>query len=202
MKEKKPWNKKKKVIVGVIALFFIFGAFGSSGEKKKTEDSKEPESIAVAVNKETPNPEKSDMVNSDEKIWEIVLSSENDAKVLIEGCNVVGEGGGTTLELYNLAKKAKDNQSSYYSALNNLSNEYTKAYVKSAQDYTINAKIIAEKIMKYIDKNEMKYLSEASERITQTETYTINIVAERMSYLAKCGLTDEEIQSQLGTENQ
>lgn len=53
--------------------------------------------------------------------------------------------------------------------------------------------------MKYIDKNEMKYLSEAKESIELSTSYVISLLDARMKYLTDQGVSEDEMLKILGS---
>lgn len=157
-------------------------------DNESSKDSKTTKSTAAAI-------------EVDKKIYEIVLASEKSTNVLIEGMGIVGEGGGSLLELYDLAKQVKDNQFAAFSALSKLSNKDNADYIDAAQLFAINGQQVAEDVIKYIDKNEMKYLSRAKENMEATSNYVMAVVTARMEYLASQGLTNDEIIAILDTNS-
>lgn len=137
----------------------------------------------------------------DSQIYENVLNSEKTTQLLQEGIALVSDGSGNMLELYDLAKAAKETQTTLFSNLLSLSDNNTKSYVEVCQLYVGSGKTVAEKLMKYIDKQEMKYLSDAKEALESSETYTLKLILERTNYLSSQGLTDEEISAILAPES-
>lgn len=79
-------------------------------------------------------------------------------------------------------------------------NYYAKDYFEAVKSYIIASQIIAEFIKKYIDKNEMQFLSESKEYIASIETRVMQAVIARVQVLGFISLIDDEMFSIMDTE--
>lgn len=205
------WHKAAKIIVtSLFCLIIVFGIIDDSEEPISSQTASQQKSDKEINDKKTIKDDKKDddvvdkkaaAIETDKKIYEIVLAAEKTSNTLNEGMSLVGNGQGSLLDLYDLAKAAKENHFSYYSALSKLQNKKNKDYIEAAQLYVINSQNIAEDIMKYIDKNEMKYLSRAKENMQSVSNYVLALAGTRMEYLSNQGLTDDEIVTILDSES-
>lgn len=148
---------------------------------------------AAAASKAEAKKAKNTAVAIDGQISDILSKSEQSTQILQKACSAFSDGGGSTLDLYNIAKQAKDNQDSYFSALSDLRDKNNKEYISACQSYVVNSQGVADDLMKYLDKNELKYASEATDAIKLSSTYSAKVVTERTNYLSSQGLSDSEI---------
>lgn len=190
----------KKWWFWLIIIIIGIGAIGSEGE-----DAPENESASAEVQDEQSEPEKQketteSAIQADAEIHKIVMASEGTAKVLTDSMSSVGSGI-NAFELYELAKQAQENHKGFHRSVTSLQNDNNKDYITQVQYYILNNKSVADDLIKYIDKNEMKYLSKAKERIEATPNHVMSVVSERMKYLSEQGLTSEEIQTILDGES-
>lgn len=131
-------------------------------------------------------PTKEDAIILDDKVQEIIKNSESANKSFIE----LASTSNNELELYDLAKSEDSRQNKHYKELADLE---PNKYVDAAQDYVLTSEIIAEKIMKYLDKKEPKYLSDANDNMKELDSLQSDIETARTEYLKSVGLTDGEI---------
>lgn len=129
----------------------------------------------------------------DEQIYAVVLNSDKIIGLLQDGIDLASDDSATLLDLYDLAKAAKDSQSKLFSALLDATDDTTRAYVEAAQLYIMNGYQLAENLINYIDTNEMKYLSQAKECVQSVSDYTYVVLGARMQYLYDGGFTDAEV---------
>lgn len=171
-----------------------------------SDDFEERNKIAVAARESWLNPispeekakEESKLAKStattlDGQIFALASKSDKITTTLQEGINSFSQNKITTLELYDLSKTAKEEQSFLWSALIRLEDDNNKAYVEAVEGHIINNQSIAENLMKYLDKEEMKYLSDAKSSLESSSTYAISVVSERTKYLSSQGFNDDEI---------
>lgn len=130
---------------------------------------------------------------ADAELWAIALNIDINKGLLVEGINLAANGEGTLLELYDLTKQIDDNFFNYFRQSNDIDNDSIDKYRDAVQYYIANCQSITENVMKYIDKGEMKYLSKAKSSMEDSSSYTMQVVSERMQYLANNGFTDKEI---------
>lgn len=130
----------------------------------------------------------------DAQIYQCILDSENVTVGLQLKLEKFTEDK-DLLGLYNLSKAAMDSQSTIWGQLSDLISDECKDYVTEAQYYVLNGKSIAENLMEYMDTQEMKYLSDATDAISKQSSYTNSVVVARFEYLFSQGFTAEEIES-------
>lgn len=195
----------KKRIIFLLALLMMALLTACGDELPKSDpsaqqSSAEAENLAAEKEKPEQKDEKQDSETAkalaivlDGQIYDNILRSEEVTGLLQEGVQLVSSGKGNMLELYDLAKTTKETQLTLFTNLSKLQDENNPAYIEAAQMYIANNKAFSEKLMKYIDKNDMKYLSQAKECIENSESYALSVISTRMSYLSEQGLTDEEI---------
>ncbi|MCF8018340.1 MAG: hypothetical protein K9L62_02955 [Vallitaleaceae bacterium] len=138
----------------------------------------------------------------DGQIFQIVTNSQKNTQLIQDGMSLVSQGKGDLLELYNLAKTVKSNQLDYFSSLTKLQDDNNKDYIIASQIYVSNGRSLAESLMKYIDKQEMKYLSDIDECSNYSGTYFSSVTAERTKYLTSQGLTNEEVSGVLSSSDE
>lgn len=103
---------------------------------------------------------------------------------------------GSDLDIYDAAKTLKSSAFKAYTNITSVSCDGIDEYKETSLNYAITIQMIAENIIKYFDKNqEMKYLSDAKENISNRETLMYGLIANRMTFLSNAGLSDDEITS-------
>lgn len=127
------------------------------------------------------------------QIQEMLLASEKITNNLQDCITTYSENKINALQLYEVAKKSKNAQSALVKAIRKLSDENSKDYVSASMDYVINGQITADYLMKYLDKQEMKYVSSMKDNIQLSSTYAIKVEIERIKYLRGQGFSDDEI---------
>lgn len=210
-KKQKP--KKKPIITLIVGLVIVLGCMGAdpstpastassvssvpvNSSLPSSVESSSEESSTLESSSEPVSSEEVDLAQilaDDDEISLNVLKSEKITDILTESIVSFSNQEITSLELYNLAKTAKENQSTFSLNLEKLRNDNNKAYVEACELYVYNGHEFANNLMKYLDKNEMKYLSEAQSCMEKKDTYVLSVVKERISYLSNNGISDEEI---------
>lgn len=196
-------TKKALYIMGAMLIVIIaLMASCSNGSKDKVaenspssiENAQNQDSLASEINNaEVDETAKDVAVVLDNQIFSLVTDSDNVTATLQQGINEFSQSQITALELYDLAKSAKDTQFSLWSQLSDLDTEENKDYVEAAEYHVINGQTIAENLMKYLDKQEMKYLSETKSALENSSACALSVVTKRMEYLSSQGFSDEEI---------
>lgn len=196
--KKKEWGSKRKVIItAIVGVCIVIGAFAPEEEEEASASAnKVQEQAEVQVEeekKESPEEIKQSAIARDKELFDMILQSEELNKNLLNTMNLAGQGQVSLLDLYDFAKQTKNAQYQVYRNMGDIDANEMEDYIEPSRSYVSNAITISEKIIKYIDKNEIKFLSEAKERIGYSETYTLKIIVERTKFLEKAGLTDEEV---------
>lgn len=203
-----PAVKKKggclKPVLIVLCVMLVLGTvvnmFGKSDmDTPASASSNKPSSSSISQSASPPSSPSLDVEATkalalvlDKDIFQCLLNSESICTLLQDGITLVGNGQGTMLELYDLAKQAKSSQQSIWGSLGDLRDDNNRDYVNACQDYVINGQMMADDLIKYIDKQEMKYLSEAKQCIENIDNYVIIAVSKRMEYLISQGFTGDE----------
>lgn len=179
--------------------------------------SEKPEDKATQTNlrqvkeslKKTGNPatiilseeQKTAIIDMDKQIYQCLLNSEKITKTLMSDFEtMLASENATILDLYNLAKKAQEDQQTIFYNLHDLLDTTNSDYIYACQAYVNNSKDIATNMLKYFDDQKPKYLSKIEEASNNTQTYAISAVAARMTYLADQGISDDEISQLLDSE--
>lgn len=144
---------------------------------------------------------KDEILSLDNKIFKLVTTSDDVTAILQQSIDSFSKGEITSLDLYDIAKSSKDTQASLSIEVSKLDNEENKAYVDAAVNHIINGQLISSNIVKYLDKEELKYLSEAKSALENTGVSAISVVSERTNYLSSQGFNDEEITDILSSES-
>lgn len=217
--QKKKWYQKKSVQIAAIIIVGI-GVIGSITNPEKETKAKpanvsSSKALSSVLESSTDSPSTpsetsnvSDASESSEELGEIshdeilanddsiylyVLKSEKITNILREAIVSFGNQEITSLELYDLAKKAKESQLSFFRGLTSLQNDYNKDYLEACEMYVSNGRELANYLIKYLDKEKIKDLSSAKECLENMDAYTLSVVTQRMTYLSNCGISDEEI---------
>lgn len=218
-KNKKPVYKRPWFIIVVVIV--ALGVIGSFGDPASTPEADTAAGNPVATNsavtadkpkdsetaKKSAEPKDSETakksavttqeaISMDQSIYGIVFASATQTSQLGQT-----QGGGDLLATYNAAKADKDAQLSLYSSISSIKSDkknkkYGDAltdYTSSAQDYIVSAQAYARDLMKYIDKQEMKYLSSAQDDLKWMQDNTVSVQAARIAFLMKFGLTSDQI---------
>lgn len=144
---------------------------------------------------------KDEILSLDNKIFTLVTTSDDVTSILQQSIDAFSKGEITSLDLYDIAKSTKETQASLSIEVSKLDNEKNQAYVDSAVNHIINGQLIASNIVKYLDKEELKYLSEAKSALENTGVSAISVVSERTNYLSSQGFNDEEITDILSSKS-
>lgn len=194
---KKKFYKKPWFWLLIIVIFAIGMAQSPTDEpnnnnidNQKQQDSEQQNDDTQKVLTED---EKNALIQLDGQIFKIVTDCEATTTSLQSYLTAFSEQNATLLDVYNAAKTAKDTQFNYWGQLQDLQNDTNKDYIEACQIYVGIHQSFAENLMKYLDKNEIKYLSKAQEDLESTSNYAYTVVAARMSWLANQGLTTDEI---------
>lgn len=196
--EQVPKAKKpifKKVWFWVLVLAVIGAAFGGGGTTEET--AVENEDASQVQEQESATTEdvvvdaeaiKEDAKAKDVDIYGAVLSAETKFSGMLDVMDT-----GSMLDVYDACKDTKDFAQDCWSFVSDCRDDLNDEYVDACQDYFIQIKIIADYVMDYIDDEKMEDLSKAKDGIEAMNAYIMNIVAQRLEYLAEAGFTDEEI---------
>lgn len=138
--------------------------------------------------------QKTAIIDMDKQIYQCLLNSEKITKTLLSDFEtMLASENATILDLYNLAKKAQEDQQTIFYNLHDLLDDTNRDYIYACQAYVNNSKDIATNMLKYFDDQKPKYLSNIEEASNNTQTYALSAVAARMTYLADQGISDDEI---------
>lgn len=179
------------------------GLFGGKKEKYNAKTLSKPKQIALGVtigaviilvaimfggnSKSVLSPKE-----LDNEVWSTFSLSEKANEELQISMQQVANGEITDLDFYNVCKNTDKLQSQYYLDYPAYDKE-SEAYVRAGEEYSTNVGLIAESLVKYIDKNEIKYLSKAQEYSERTGDFKLNVINSRMQFLQDSGFTQDEI---------
>ncbi|MFI3254395.1 MAG: hypothetical protein R3Y63_08700 [Eubacteriales bacterium] len=213
---------KKEILSLLLASTLAFGLVGCSDESSTTPsssntpsntpasttptDTEVPESVEEEILEteevaELTETEKEAIKQVDADIFLIIEQAETYFYLLNDGINMVADGQGTMLELYQLAQSVYDRQEECYKLLALYKSDYDFNHLKnSAMTYVRNFSEASEILMDFVDTgstaSQAKFL-EYNEMINPLVTdYTI----KRMEFLLEQGFEEEEVWETLGTE--
>ncbi|MDU7336906.1 MAG: zinc ribbon domain-containing protein [Clostridium sp.] len=137
--------------------------------------------------------EKAYAIQFDEFIMNTILGSNEALEDLDNYINAYSENKISALEAYEAAKNTKELMNTLNKTIWDIRNSKTGAYIGVAQEFLINGKFKAENMMKYLDKNEVKYLSEMKQNDLNIYNSFKKLMLQRISYLQSQGFSDTEI---------
>ncbi len=204
-------STKKTLIISVCVFVLIIAGIGSC----KSESSKAPISTSnpnVSTPKESPSTSQNETaavketakniaIALDGQIYSLVSNSEKATLLLQDSINLFSQGQITVIELYDLAKTAKETQFTLWSSASKLDDDKNKSYIEAVELYIVNNQQVAENLIKYLDKQELKYLSEAKSKLEGSSSYALSVVSERTNYLSGQGFSQSEIDEILSSSN-
>lgn len=197
--KKAPFYKKIWFWV-VLCIILVMGYNGSSGSSTDNPADAAPADTAAttttnttsttdSVDDSAPAGDSKDRAREiDSQLYSIALS----VTTKFEGL-AADMSGGNTLDAYNTAKDTEKFAQDCFGRAADQRTDASADYVQAVQNYCVEVKGVAENVIKYLDKMEMKYLSEAQEGIERVESHFIVISGERQDYLKAAGFTDDEI---------
>lgn len=210
------WKYKKfnKPIRIIITAFFAIGLVAAIGgnanssnkassnntlaetAQSKVDESKEintSESEAATVD----NREKAS--EADKQIYDIMMSAESDYNKLAQ---IMSADGVSMVDLYDASKTAENNFIIYGNNINTVECDGVKEYKKAAKDYILNMQVIASSTKKYVDKQNIKDLSNAKASMENSQNYAIQVVSARLQFLTASGFSDEEAMNMIAPESE
>lgn len=189
-KKKKPFYKR--VWFWILVLLVIGIGMGGNDEEPSEEQTTEGQSESQTIEQEapemTPDEIKEDAKEKNSIIYSTVLSVEDQYKSLLNTME-----SGDLLETYNASEDLETLATECWGQINDYEDDLNGDYITACQDYFIQLSMICDDIQDYLNKQEMKYLSSAQEKVEGLSAYTLNVVSCQMTYLVDAGFTDEEI---------
>lgn len=187
-KPKKPFYKR--VWFWVLVIFVACGVIGSlnpnySAAYKDTASQQDAEAEETATDTVDVAKEK------DTRIYGLLKSAE----ARFNGVSKNMEAG-NTLDIYDDCKNASTMLAKVSGELNDYKTDANAEYVQYANYYVSTLSVACDNIVKYIDKQEMKYLSKAKEDIQNANSYLQQALTLRQAYLLDSGLTTDDIAAQ------
>lgn len=181
----------KRFLTVLLSVILLFSVSACGGKKEGNNASSESSNEVAEDSKQS-------AIDFDAKLWDIVTRSEAAQNSLYAAMSSLSDGETALLDVYDSAKSAEEAQLELSLEISYGESE-TQSYVDAVINYVINAQKVASSLKSYIDTNEMSHYSEANEYLEKAQTYAIEVVTERMSYLSDVGLSDEEISEIMGT---
>lgn len=183
-------SKKKKgngcliCIVCFLAVSAFAGFMISSGDATTKSES---ESVAEFT--------KDDAADIDSKVWENVEIAIKANNAIVENFDKAVSGQIVLVDYYDYCKETAKILGRNSIGFPKSDDEGAKIYIQSATQYVIQVQILANSIVKYIDKAETKNLSAVKSNIEQC-TQLMGVVAQnRGVFLGTNGFTDDEIKA-------
>lgn len=211
-------KKKTKVIIGCVAGFLalstVYGLLGGGNDTPPVAPITTPSSTqAAAPVTPTPAPETSTAASNepaapldpevvianakdaDNQLWQVVLSIDGTSAKLGEAMQ-----GDDVVAMYDEAKNAKDYYSKFWGQADDVECDGIAAYKEAVQLYSSYCGDVPKGVIKYMDKQEMKYLSEAQEALNNIPTYATQVAEARLQFLTDSGLPKDQIERILAGE--
>lgn len=222
-KVKKPLFKKWWFWVIVVLVVGVIGAAMGGGEEQTANEpsssvdqpsespvesagpseSPEPSEPEAEPSESTPIVTETDKETAkalDAEILSLCTKAEQDYNAFL---TFVSTNGTTNLDAYNAAKTLKENLTDYnYRQLTKLEGngleEYDE-YKQNASLYIYMMSEVADAAMVYLDDNKTSNLSAYQDAVEGVSTYSLPVVASRLTFLSASGLSDEEINALVDT---
>lgn len=185
-KPKKPFYKR--VWFWVLAFFVVCGIIGSvipkspaqenGTDSTSQQDEAATDTVDVAKEKDT-------------RIYGLLKSAE----ARFNGVSKNMEAG-NALDIYDDCKSASTMLAKISGELSDYKTDANAEYVQYANYYVSTLSVACDNIVKYIDKQEMKYLSKAKEDVQNANSYLQQALTLRQAYLLDSGLTTDDIAAQ------
>lgn len=137
--------------------------------------------------------EKAYAIEFDEFIMNTILGSNEALEELDNYINAYSVNKISALEAYDAAKNTKELMTALNKAILSTRNNRNGTYIGAAQAFNTNGRFKAENMMKYLDKNEVKYLSEMKQNDLSIYNSFKKLMLERVNFLKSQGLSDTEI---------
>lgn len=209
------WKYKKfnKPIRIVITAFFAIGlvvAIGgnANSSNKASSNNTQVETVQSEVDEsEEINTSESEAATvdnrekaseADKQIYDIMMSAESDYNKLAQ---IMSADGVSMVDLYDASKTAENNFIIYGNNINTVECDGIKEYKSAAKDYILNMQVIASSTKKYVDKQNIKDLSNAKASMENSQNYAIQVVSARLQFLTASGFSDEEAMSMIAPES-
>lgn len=199
MKKKDPNKPKKPVYKRVwfwILMFFVVcGIIGTVSDPPASQTNKTEESTNQQQQEEQSEESAKDSVDVAEEKDTRIYGLMKSAEARFNGVSKNMESG-NLLDIYDDCKNASSMLSQVYGQIGDFKTEANKEYVQYAQFYAATLSSACDNIVKYVDKQEMKYLSKAKEDIQDANSFLQQAMLQRQAYLLDSGLTTEDIEAQ------
>lgn len=167
----------------------------------ETELSKSPEqdssenSETVESGNEVSEEKKQTALDADKELTDLIIGAESDYNTFID---IMNSDNATDLDIYDAAKIVDSNLGKYSVNAYNVNCDGIDEYKAQVSYYIINMQSVASDIKKYMDKENIKYLSSAKEYIEKVQSYAMVVLSERMKFLTNAGFTEAEVLEILG----
>lgn len=178
-KVKKPIYKRPWFIILIVII--VFGAIGQAAGGGTSSDG-DGQTVAEVDSID-------DAKRADTAIYGMLLSAQDQMNQLSETMS----DGSSELTIYDKCKSVKSTLDKLHKQIQGNSTDANSDYVMYACYYIISMKSSCDGVMDYIDKHEMKYLSDAKSDIETAGSYLQSAFIARQAYLMACGMTEDEI---------
>jgi hypothetical protein len=207
----KKFNKPIRIIITAFFAIGLIAAIGgnanssskasSNNTKVETVESKVDESEEINTSESeaatVDNREKAS--EADKQVYDIMLSAESDYNKLAQ---IMSADGVSMVDLYDASKTAENNFRIYWNNIDTVKCDGIKEYKNAAKNYILNMQSIASSTKKYVDKQNMKDLSNAKASMENSQNYAIQVVSARLQFLTASGFSDEEALNMIAPESE
>ena len=178
-KVKKPIYKRPWFIILIVII--VFGAIGQAAGGGTSSDG-DGQTVAEVDSID-------DAKRADTAIYGMLLSAQKQMNQLSQTMS----DGSSELTIYDKCKSVRSTLGKLSTQIQSHETKANKDYVEDAGNYILMMQVACDGVMDYIDKHEMKYLSDAKSDIETAGNCLQSAFIARQAYLMACGMTEDEI---------
>jgi len=191
-----------------IGLVAVIGGNANSSNKTSSNNTKvetvetkvdESEEINTSESETATVDNREKASEADKQVYDIMLSAESDYNKLAQ---IMSADGVSMVDLYDASKTAENNFGIYWNNIDTVKCDGIKEYKNAAKDYILNMQSIASSTKKYVDKQNIKDLSNAKASMENSQNYAIIVVSARLQFLTASGFSDEEAMKMIAPESE
>lgn len=189
--------------VALIILGIIVTSLGSddtvptSSNNENTKTVKSDEGTDEKATTEQEQKKEEIASDFDERAWNDYLKLYDAHNKLMNAMEAYVDGKVSTVDFYDYCKEARDwfRNASVSFKYGNTDDE--KEYLSAFTTFAIADQMAAESLMKYVESGSTKDLSKAREEIERAKQAAVLIAKNRVVFLKKMGLTEDEIKEKV-----
>lgn len=182
---KKKHGKRVLISFALSIVCFVVGVVLNENELAGTETTN-------TINTESENSQEISIA-FDEKSWDDYLKMYEAHNYLMKAMNAFSNGEMSKLDFYDYCKNASEWFGQISISFNYGKTDDEKEYLSTFQTFALADQSAANSLMKYLDSNATKDLSNARENINRAKEAATIIAKNRIVLLKKIGLSEEEI---------